>query len=513
MDLPTLLILVVLLLILAGGAYIYWQITQGKLSLGATKPREIDSEEALLLADTKAKAKIIEAEKQALEIRNKAQEETQRLLKEVERRERDLTDRERTVLERAKGLDQRFDDLEKQERGLEQAKKDVKALRAKVSTELENIAQMTKAEAEAALKKTLEQELSSWTAKQIKEAEMQLRRDSEDKSRNILLEVMQNSATDYVAETTTTTFDITDESLKGKIIGKEGRNIRAFERLTGVDIIVDEAPNQITISCFDPIRREIATIALQKMLKDGRIHPAAIEETVRNVKKDLLKELRKTGEKIAYDAGFSDLPDDIIMLLGRYKYRFSYGQNLAKHSLEMVNIAAQLASELGADVRLSKLACLLHDIGKVMTHEYEGKPHHHISGDIVRKFLKDEKLANAVESHHGDIEAKSVEAEIVKIADAISGARPGARRDSYDEYIKRVSALESIAKQYDSVDEAFAVQAGREVRVVVRPDKASDEDTKVLAYKIAKEIEETQSYPGTVKVTVIREMRVVQEAK
>ena len=231
------------------------------------------------------------------------------------------------------------------------------------------------------------------------------------------------------------------------------------------------------------------------------------------MKRDLLREIRKTGEKIAYDTGFNDLPDDIIMYLGRFKYRFSYGQNLVKHSLEMVNIGGQLAGELGANVRMVKLACLLHDIGKVLTHEIEGKPHHHISGDIVRKYLKDEKLANAVEAHHGDIEAKSIEAVIVTIADNISGARPGARRDSYDDYIKRVTALEDIAKQYGSVKEAFAVQAGREVRVIVKPEESTDEDTDVLAHKIAKEIEETQSYPGTVKVTVIRELRVVAEAK
>lgn len=508
MEVLLIIIVVLLVGIAGGGVYLFTQLQKGKGVKSA-----VDSEEALLLADSRAKAKLIEAEKEALELRSKAQEETQRMIKELEARERELTERERKLLDRAKSLDQRFDDIDSKERGLEQAKKDVKALRAKVGTELEAIAKMTKAEAETALKSEVEKELGSWTVKQIKEAEAQIKRDSEERARNILIEVMQNSATDYVAETSTTTFDISDEALKGKIIGREGRNIRAFERLTGVDIIVDEAPNQITISCFDPIRREIATVALQKMLKDGRIHPAAIEETVRNVKKDLVREIRRTGEKLAYESGFSDLPEDIIMLLGRYKYRFSYGQNLAKHSLEMVHIASQLASEMKADVRLAKLACLLHDIGKVMTHEYEGKPHHHISGDIVRKYLKDEKLANAVESHHGDIEAKCIEAEIVKIADAISGARPGARRDSYDEYVKRISALEQIAKQYPSVEEAFAVQAGREVRVVVRPDSTSDEDTKILAHKIAKEIEQTQTYAGVVKVTVIRELRVVEEAK
>jgi len=508
MEALLLVIIVLLVGVAAGGFYLFQQLEKNKNA----KP-VFDSEEAMIKADSKASARLLQAEKEALEIRARAQQEAQRVVKEVETRERELVERERKLIDRSKTVDQRFDEIDNQEKALDQAKKDVKVLRAKVATELEVIAQLTREEAEKALKSEIERDLSAWSAKQVKEAEAQVKRDSEEKARDILIEVMQNSATDYVAETTTTTFEIADEALKGKIIGREGRNIRAFERLTGTDIIVDEAPNQITISCFDPIRREVATIALQKMLKDGRIHPAAIEETVRNVKKDLLREVRRNGEKLADEAGFPDLPEDIILLLGRFKYRFSYGQNLAKHSLEMVNIASQLAAEMKADVRLAKLACLLHDIGKVMTHEYEGKPHHHISGDIVRKYLKDEKLVNAVESHHGDIESKSVEAEIVKIADAISGARPGARRDTYDEYVKRVSALEEIAKQYPSVEEAYAVQAGREVRVVVRPESSSDEDVRVLAHKIAKEIEQTQTYAGVVKVTVIRELRVVEEAK
>lgn len=500
------LLLVILVAIVAGA--LFWQFTKNN-----NKPRSMDEEEAMLLADSKAKAKLLEAEKEALELQAKAQTEAQKISATLKDREHQLDQRERTLLERSQKLDERFDDIEKQEKGLEQAKKDVRKLRDKVNEELEKVAGLSKQDAETQLKAQIEQELQEWTSKHIREAEFTIKKDVDEKAKWILVDVMQKSATDYVAETTATTIDIPDEALKGKIIGKEGRNIRAFERLTGVDIIVDEAPNQVTVSCFDPIRREVAAIALQKLLHDGRVHPTAIEDTIKNVKKDLLKEIRKTGEKIAYDTGFNDLPDEIIMYLGRFKYRFSYGQNLVKHSLEMVNIGAQLAGELKANVRMVKLACLLHDIGKVLTHEYEGKPHHHISGDIVRKYLKDENLANAVESHHGDIEPKSIEAIIVQIADQISGARPGARRDSYDEYIKRVTALEEIAKQYPSVKEAFAVQAGREVRVIVKPEEATDKDTEVLAHKIAKEIEGTQSYPGTVKVTVIRELRVVQEAK
>ncbi|KXK08342.1 MAG: Ribonuclease Y [candidate division WS6 bacterium OLB21] len=323
----------------------------------------------------------------------------------------------------------------------------------------------------------------------------------------------KKSATDYVSESTATTIDIESEEVKGKIIGKEGRNIRTFERLTGVDIIVDEAPNQVTLSCFDPIRREVAALALQKLLKDAEFILVASKTLSKTLRTNLPKKLNEPEKKMAYDAGFSDLPQEVIKLLGRFKYRYSYGQNLVKHSMEMVNLGAQLASEVGANVELTKKACLLHDIGKVLTHEIEGKPHHHISGDIVRKYLKDEVLANAVESHHGDIEPKTTEAILVQIADAISGARPGARRDNYEDYVKRVKALEDIAKQYESVKEAYAIHAGREVRVIFKPDVASDEDVTLLSHKIAKEIEETQSYPGSVKVTGIREYRVTEEAK
>jgi ribonuclease Y len=511
MDTNSLLVLIVILLVSVGAGigYLLLTIMRGR----SGKAPVINDEQAAILASDKAKSLVLQAEKESLEIIGAAKEEAQKILATIKRQETDLDERERKILERSKTLDQRFDQLESKEKALEQAKADVKRARGQVNEQLEEIAKLTKEEAQDLLKKEVETELVDWTAKKIRQSELDIKREAEDKSRWILVDAMQKSATEYVAESTTTTFDIVDEALKGKIIGKEGRNIRAFERLTGVDIIVDEAPNQVTISCFDPIRREVAALSLKKLLKDGRVHPSSIEETVKKIKSELLKELRRTGDKMAYDSGFTDLPEEIIKLLGRFKYRFSYGQNLAKHTLEMVNIGAYIATTVGADIKLTKLACLLHDIGKVLTHEYEGKPHHHISGDIVRKYLKDEVLANAVESHHGDIEPKTIEAIIVQIADAISGGRPGARRDSYEDYIKRVTALESIAKQYPSVHEAFAVQAGREVRVIVQPDKASDEDTVVLAHKIAKEIEETQSYPGTVKVTVIRELRVEEEAK
>jgi len=474
---------------------------------------DISEDEAIKKASLKAQNIILESEKESDKIKSDALKQTNELKQAVQLEEKRLDERERKLVERANTLDERFESIESKEKAVEQSKKDIRRRGEKINEELQKLAQLSHEEAKKMLLEKTEEELKSYVARKIREAEFEIQSTSEKVSREILIDVMQKSATDYVAESTATTIDIENEEMKGKIIGKEGRNIRTFERLTGVDIIVDEAPNQVTLSCFDPIRREVAALALQKLLKDGRVHPGSIEETIYGIKNELAKEIKRTGEKLAYDAGCNDLPQEVIKLLGRFKYRFSYGQNLIKHSMEMVNLGAQLASELGADVNFTKKACLLHDIGKVLTHEIEGKPHHHISGDVVRKYLKDEKLANAVESHHGDIDTTSLEAEIVKIADAISGARPGARKDSYENYVKRVKGLEDIAKKYEGVEEAYAIHAGREVRVIFKPSLTNDEDVVIQTHKIAKEIEETQNYPGSVKVTAIRELRVTEEAK
>ncbi|MEI7579271.1 MAG: ribonuclease Y [bacterium] len=497
------------------GTSVFLFSNQKKLEQKLKDPKFLDltEDEAIKKASIKAQNIILEAEKDASLIKEKTLTHARETRKELDELEDRLEKREKEMIQRSKIIDQRFDQIESKEKALEQAKKDVKVARNKIAEELETISQLSREEARKKLMEETETELSGHIAKKIKEAEYKIQSESDDRAREILIDVMQKSATDYVAESTSTTIDIDNEELKGKIIGKEGRNIRTFERLTGVDIIVDEAPNQVSLSGFDPIRREVAALSLQKLLKDGRVHPGSIEQTVKTIKNDLAREIRKTGEKLAYDTGFSDLPPEIIKLLGRFKYRFSYGQNLIKHSLEMVNLGAQLASEVGADVNFTKKACLLHDIGKVLTHEIEGKPHHHISGDIIRKYLKDEKLANAVEAHHGDIEPKSLEAIVVQIADAISGARPGARKDNYEDYVKRIKALEDIATQYESVKEAYAIHAGREVRVIFKPEAISDDEVIVLAQKIAKEIEDTQSYPGSVKVTAIREFRTAAEAK
>jgi len=477
------------------------------------KYQNLSEEEAIKRSSVKAQNIILEAEKEASLVKERTLEQARGTRQEIEKEEERINIREKQIIDRSKSLDQRFEEMERKERSLEQAKSDIKKVRDQLAVQLDKIAQLTKEEARELVIQQTEEDLKSHIAKKIKEAEFKIQNESDEKAREILIDAMQKSATDYVTEATATTIDIESEELKGKIIGKEGRNIRTFERMTGVDIIVDEAPNQVTLSCFDPIRREVAALALTKLLKDGRVHPGSIEETVKGIKNDIAREIKKTGEKMAYDAGFSDLPPEIIKLLGRFKYRFSYGQNLIKHTLEMVNIGEQLATEIGANVAFTKKACLLHDIGKVLTHEIEGKPHHHISGDIIRKYLKDEKLANAAEAHHGDIAPKSVEAVLVSIADAISGARPGARKDNYEDYVKRIKALEDIATQYEQVKEAFAIHAGREVRVIFKPENTSDDDVAILTRKIASEIEKTQNYPGSVKITAIREYRVVEEAK
>jgi ribonuclease Y len=341
-----------------------------------------------------------------------------------------------------------------------------------------------------------------------------VKKESDEKAREILVESMQSVATEYVGETTVSTIKIDDEKIKGKIIGKEGRNIRAFEKATGVDVIVDESPDAIAMSSFDPLRRHIAVITMNKLIADGRIHPGKIEEVVEKAKREVSKEIKKNGQILADEAGWSSMDDGLVKLVGKLKYRSSYGQSLMDHTIEVINLGAAIAQEIGADESLVKRACLLHDVGKVLTHKVEGK-HHHISGEIARKYKLPDKLVNAIEAHHLDIEPESVEAVIVYLADAISGARPGARKDNYDNYVKRVKSIENTAKKVagKKATEIYAIHAGREIRVIVKPDIVDDDEIVVLAKKISDEIEKSQTYPGTVQVTVVRESRAVSTAK
>lgn len=504
-----LLIAMSVLFLISVGISVYFYLRLRTTKENVPNISEID---AIKKASSIAKTKVEEAEKLALDLEKETQKEIENNRRKVREQEQELNIRENKIVNRSRELDKRKEELEKSEKEIDQKKEELKVKFDELNLQLEKIAQLTRDEAVELLKKEISEELTDWEIKKIKETEVEIKEKKQEISKKILVETMASSVVDYVSEATTTTLELSDESLKSRIIGRSGRNIRAFERITGVDVIIDEAPNEVTISCFDPIRREVAHIAMQKLLKTGKINPSSIEETIEKVKTEVLKEIKKTGEDMAFDAGFSDLPNEIIMLLGRFKYRYSYGQNMVKHTMEVIQIGEALANEVGADLKTVKLACLLHDIGKVAPKE--GKQHHHISADIARKYWPENKqLLNAIEAHHEDIEAEYVEAEIVKIADIISSQRPGARRESYEDYVTRIRNLEDIANRQEGVKNAFAIRTGKEVRVIVNPEKVNDDKTKKMAYEIAKEIEKSGNYPGVVKVSVIREYRVKEEAK
>jgi len=446
----------------------------------------------------------VDINKRVDEIVKKEFEEKER---EIFNRLKSLNDKEKYLLEKERNLDNLSEQINKK-------RDSVDDLYKKQLDKLEQISTLSVAEAKNIILKNTEKRMADWIAKKIVEAKEEIKKKEDEIIQNMVLDGIHHGVTDYVAEYTISTIEITDEKIKGKIIGREGRNIRAFEKLTGVDVIIDESPNTIALSSFDPLRREIATVALNKLIGDGRIHPSSIEEAIRKAKNEISIEIKKNGEILAEEAGWPGIDIGLIKLLGKMKYRTSYGQSLMSHTIEVIRIGEVLAAELGADVDLVKKACLLHDIGKVLSHKIDS-PHHHISGQIARKYGLDEKLVNAIEAHHLDIEPQSVEAVIVYLADAISGARPGARKDSYEQYIQRIEALENAAKEVggDKIDEVFAIRAGRELRVIVKPNLISDDEMTVLAKDLAETIEKTQNYPGNVEVTLIRETRAVEIAK
>lgn len=378
-------------------------------------------------------------------------------------------------------------------------------LRKKRQLKLKEIAGLSREEAKNLLLRQLEGELSEEKAKKIKEAEEKAKKEAEEKAREILLSAIQKAGTDYVAEYTTSTIKLKDEEIKGRIIGKEGRNIRAFERATGVDVELEEE-GEITLSSFDPIRRAIAKEAMEGLIADGRIQPARIEEYVRRTKIDFKKKVRQAGEELCFQAGVRHLPDDIITLLGRFKYRTSYGQSLHQHTLEVINLGKLIAAEIGADLDVVKTACLLHDIGKVLSHKLEGS-HTKIAVDLLSRYRIPKPVIEAVASHHEEVPLKTAEQVVVYLADAISGARPGARYEPLEEYLQRVKQLENIAQSFAGVTDAYAIEAGREVRVIVKPEEVSDAQMTKLSHDIAHKIHQSVSYPGQIKVTVIRETR------
>jgi len=460
------------------------------------------------------KEKFEKAEREVAEMKAQEERKLREMRKESTEHEEILIERERKLNKRSKILDEKSEELESKENYLKEGVKKLEGDRGQLKTQLEKISGLSRDEAREKLMKEIDQDLKEYEAKKIRQAEKNIEAVAEEEAQKILVESMQRVATDYVGETTTRVIKVEDDKVKGRVIGREGRNIRSFEQMTGVDVIVDESPDAIALSSFDPLRREIAYVAMTKLIADGRIHPGSIEESVKRAKNEISKEIKKNGQILADEAGWPDMDIGLMKLVGKMKYRTSYGQSLMAHTIEVIRLAEVLAVEIGADVQLAKRAALLHDVGKVLTHKVDS-PHHHISGQVARKYGLDEKLVNAIEAHHLDISPQGVEAVIIYLADAISGARPGARKDSYEQYIQRIEGIENAAKEIggDRIEEVYAIKAGREVRIIVKPKLVTDDDAKVMAKDIAQEIESKQSYPGNVEVTVIRETRAVEVAK
>jgi len=461
---------------------------------------------------------LLGAKEEALKVRSTAQTEVKDQRAEFKRQELRLATREENVDRRESNLNRRADNLDRREQSLGEKEKDVDDVRADLEQErrksderLEQVANLSMSDATTELMARAEQEIEHDLAVLFRDMEERAKGEANETAINIIAQATQRLASDVVSDVTLTTVPIPTDDMKGRLIGREGRNIRAIEKATGVDLIIDDTPEAVTLSCFDPIRREVARQALGKLIKDGRIHPARIEETVSRIQRDLDDEIRKTGEQTVLDVGVRGVNAELAALLGRLKYRFSYGENVLMHSVEVAHIAAMIAGEIGADVRVAKLGGLLHDIGKALTHEVEG-PHAEIGADLAVKNNVKPRVCAAIREHHDD-EHSSPESFIVAAADAISAARPGARRDTVEHYVKRLEALEEVGRSFDGVEKCFAIQAGREVRIMVKPQDVDDVKAQKMARDVVKKIEETLAYPGQIQVTVIRESRAVDYAR
>lgn len=463
-------------------------------------------------AQAKAKEVSLEAKTEAIKIAETAKKEEDERRKQLTEVENRLASRETTLDKKLEDLDARAEKLRKSEDELEELKNQMREARAKQEENLEKIAKLTRDEAREKLMQMTEKDVKADLVKLVDKLETEAKEDADERAKEIIVAAMERVASDQTSERTVTTVPLPSDELKGRVIGKEGRNIQAIERATGVDVLVDDTPGVIVLSSFDPIRRQVARIALEKLLSDGRIHPARIEETVAKAQSEVDKMVKAAGDAAVKETGVVGLPPEIIQILGQLRFRTSYSQNVLKHSVEMSHLAGMIAAEVGADVRICKTAALLHDIGKAMTHEMEGG-HHHISRQICEKYGIEEAVCHAVEAHHDDVEATTPEALVVRVVDALSAGRPGARGDTLENYAKRMTELENLVNAFPGIQKSYAISAGREIRVLVTPEEVDDLSAIKMARDIATKIEATLKYPGAIKVNVIRETRAIEYAK
>lgn len=473
---------------------------------------KFDAEKELKKAHKDAEKEIEKAKQEAKQISEEAKKDEAARRKEIKETEQRLIKREDTLDKKLDDLDNRAEKLRRGEDEVEDLKNEIRSIREKQQDKLEKIAKLKKSEAAEKLLQMTERDVKDDLKGLVNKLQNDAKDLAEEKAASIIVSAMERMASDVTAERTVTSVKLEDEEMKGRIIGKEGRNIQALQRATGVDIMVDETPGMIVLSSFDPVRREVARVSLETLLKDGRVHPGRIEEVVEKAQKQVQKEVVRAGEDAAREVGIIGIPKEVLQLLGELKFRTSYGQNVLKHSTEMAHMAGIIAEELGADVKITKYSALVHDLGKALTHKMEGK-HHHISAEMLRKYGAPEEVAHAAEAHHDDIEATTLEAMIIRVVDAISAARPGARNISAENFVERMKDLENVATSFSGIEKAYAISAGREVRVFVRPGDIDDLAAIKLARDISTKIESTIQYPGTIKVNVIRETRAIEYAK
>ncbi len=493
------------------GMFIRKKIAESKIESAEQEAKRL-VELAKIEAENLRKEEIFKAKEEIMNARNELDQEIKERRGEIQKQESRIIQKEENLEKRSENFEKKERELEREEQAIKEKEQEIEELKQKQMQVLQDTAKLTQEEAKVQILKNVEQGLTAEKATLVRELEQKAKEESSKNAKEIISYAIQKCAADHSSETTVSIVPLPSDDIKGRIIGREGRNIKALETLTGIDLIIDDTPEAVILSGFDPLRREVARIALEKLIDDGRIHPAKIEEMVEKAKEELSATIKEEGERAVLETGVIGLNPEIVKLLGKLKYRTSYGQNVLNHSIEVSNLARIMAEELGLDPKIARRAGLLHDIGKALDHDMEGT-HVEIGVEVLKKFKENPLVINAVEAHHGDVEPQTLEAVLVQAADAISASRPGARRETLEAYIKRLENLENIADSFDGVEKSFAIQAGREVRIIVKPDKISDDQMTLLARDVSKRIEDEMDYPGQIKVNIIRETRVVDYAK